>query len=84
MIQCILCCVTMLLILVSGCTHTQQTTEWTNEPAREFTVTNPTAAARTAETISLDWEEIAVKEKEWMRMWDETVKGRGKEVQPGE
>ena len=34
--------------------------------------------------MEVDWEEIAVKEKEWMRMWDETVKGRGKEVQPGE
>ena len=58
MIRCILCCLTMLL-LVCGCANTQKMIEWTEEPAKEFTVTNPAAISRIAETILLDWKEIA-------------------------
>jgi len=32
----------------------------------------------TLKPMELDWESIAANEQEWMRRWDETVKGRGK------
>jgi len=59
MIRCIMCCVTMMFLLVCGCTNTQKTLEFIEEPAKEFTITNPAAISRIAETISLDWKEIA-------------------------
>ena len=59
MIRCIPCCATMVLLLVCGCTKTQETTVFTKEPSKEFTITNPVAVARMAETISLDWNAIA-------------------------
>ncbi len=49
----------MVLLLVCGCTKTQETTVFTKEPSKEFTITNPVAVARVAETISLDWNAIA-------------------------
>lgn len=57
MIRCIMCCLTMML-LVLGCTETQETTPFLNEPARQFTITNPLAISRADESISLDWNAI--------------------------
>jgi len=49
----------MMLFLACGCTKTQETMVFTKEPSKEFTVTNPVAISRMAETISLDWDVIA-------------------------
>ena len=59
MIRCITCFVTMMLLLACGCTKTRETMVFTKEPSKEFTVTNPVAISRMAETISFDWDVIA-------------------------
>ncbi|MBN2317849.1 MAG: DUF4861 family protein [Acidobacteria bacterium] len=59
MIRCIQCCVTIMFLLAAGCTKTRETMVFTTEPSKEFTITNPVAISRIAETISLDWEAIA-------------------------
>jgi hypothetical protein len=48
----------MLLFLVSGCANHQEATSFSNEPAKEFTITNPVARSRADETISLDLKAI--------------------------
>jgi hypothetical protein len=48
-----------LSLLLCGCTHTQKTIVLAKEPATKFTITNPIAAGRMSETISLEWKEIA-------------------------
>jgi iron(III) transport system substrate-binding protein len=30
--------------------------------------------------MAVDWSSISLHEKEWMKRWDETVKGRGKRL----
>jgi len=59
MIQSIMCCVTIMLLMVFGCTNTQEMPQSSNEPAKEFTITNPVSISRISETISLNWKEIA-------------------------
>jgi len=59
MIRCITCCMTLMLLLVSGCSKTQETMVFTKEPSKEFTITNPIAIPRIAETISLEWVMLA-------------------------
>jgi hypothetical protein len=59
MIRYVQCCVTIMFLLACGCTKTRETMEFTKEPSTVFTVTNPVAISRTAETISLDWNVIA-------------------------
>jgi hypothetical protein len=48
-----------MFLLACGCTKTRETMLFTKEPSKAFTVTNPVALSRTAETISLDWNVIA-------------------------
>lgn len=59
MVQCLRYCVMVLLLLVFGCTNAPKTTSLLSESAQEFTVTNPIAIPRMAETIGLDWNAIA-------------------------
>ena len=59
MIRCIMCCSTMIFLFVSGCTDSRKASALSNEPAREFTVANPTDKPRADETISLDWKAVA-------------------------
>jgi hypothetical protein len=55
MIQCRILYVTMMLLLVFGCTSAQEITSQPNEPAKVFMVTNPIRQSRPDETISLDF-----------------------------
>ena len=59
MFRCMQCCVTVMLLLACGCTYEKETASWSDEPAREFTVANPTAVSRAGETIGLDWMTVA-------------------------
>ena len=59
MIRCIQCCLALALLLSFGCTNEKKVTAWADEPAQEFTLTNPLAVSRVNETISMDWKEIA-------------------------
>jgi hypothetical protein len=57
MIRCIQCSLALTLFLMLGCTRTQEATQWSDEPAVEFTIANPVALSRVDETIGLDWAE---------------------------
>ena len=59
MIRCIQCCATIMFLLVTGCTKTRETFVSTKEPSKEFTITNPVAIPRIAETVTLDRKAIA-------------------------
>jgi len=52
------CSLALMLLLALGCTNEKEVALWSDEPAREFTITNPIAALRVDETISLDWSAI--------------------------
>ena len=59
MIRCIQCSLALILFLMFGCTRTQEVTPWADEPAEDFTITNPLALPRADETIGLDWNVLA-------------------------
>jgi hypothetical protein len=59
MIRCIQCSLALILFLMFGCTGTQEVTPWSDEPAEDFTITNPLALPRVDETIGLDWDVVA-------------------------
>lgn len=58
--RCVLCCVTALsLLIAAGCgRNARDPISPPQGPAKEFTVTNPAAVPRIAETISLEWKAI--------------------------